>query len=487
MIIRGGTTLVTENERAECRKLDVRIEHARITAVQSGIVPREGEEIIDASGKLILPGLVNAHYHSYGNLLKGTAWGEPLEVWTPDTVALGSRMDANRMRLATQLGIAEMLHNGVTCCLDHIPHLDHVDTIAQTYKNSGFRAVIAPMIADRSDEKILPGISQALQQSDCPRQTTSFREMGTVLRLYDDWVELWHRPKETLQVVTGINSPQRASKDALETARKISRRHHLKVHAHLLETSWQAQAAKECGEDPLEKLDKAGLLNVDLSLAHCVWLTASQKDRLQNAGCTVVHNPTSNLLLGSGRIDLVALLRCGINVAVGSDGSNCATGQNMLQVVRTAILLSRLDREDYWNWLTQKEALSLVTTNGAAVCGWAGETGAITPGMFADVVLMDERTNALLPQYDTVTQLLLLQDSIRATDVFIHGRRIMQDNKILCFNEEAIYQELIDQQQERKSEFSTTLHNHSAYKRIVSNAYRDRISDIHASRKEDWS
>ncbi|HML69443.1 MAG TPA: amidohydrolase family protein [Clostridia bacterium] len=475
MILQGGTALITQDERIECKKADIRIEGAHITELKTHLSAREGEEVVDAGGKLILPGLVNAHYHSYSNLLKGTTWGEPLEVWTPDTVALGGRMDEKRMQLSAQLGIVEMLRCGVTSCLDHIPHLNQVDAIARVYAQSGFRASIAPMIADRSDDQILPGLAQALQAGGCPAAINHFRSMDEVTQLYEGWIKDWHRPGGTLRVAVGINSPQRASITALETACEISRKHRLKVHAHFLETSWQAQAAAQDGEDPLSKLEKADLLNSDLSLAHCIWLSKAQWKRLEKAGSCVVHNPTSNLLLGSGKMELTSLIGNGLRVAVGSDGSNCATGHNILEITRTAILLSRLEHPDYWNWLTQQDALSMMTINGSAASGWPGETGAIAPGMLADIVLMDERTSALLPAYDILTQLLLQQDSIRATDVLIHGAWMMRNKQILCLDENAIYQEAIEQQTELSSEFSTILQNQSIYKNIISNEYQKRV------------
>jgi len=474
MILQGGTALITQDGRAVCKKADIRIEGALIIALDTCLSASEGEEVIDAGGKLILPGLVNAHYHSYSNLLKGTTWGEPLEVWTPDTVALGGRMDERRMRLSAQLGILEMLRCGVTSCLDHIPHLNQVDTIALVYAQCGFRAAIAPMIADRSDDQNLPGLASALQEGGHP-PTNRFRSMDEVSQLYEGWIKDWHRPEGTLRVAVGINSPQRASETALKTAFEISNRHRLKVHAHLLETSWQSQAAAQDGEEPLDKLEKANLLNRDLSLAHCLWLSSAQWKRLKQAGVCAVHNPTSNLLLGSGKMELASLTHDGVRVALGSDGSNCATGHNMLEIARTAILLSRLEHPDYWNWLTQEDALAMMTVNGATACGWQGETGAIAPGMLADIVLIDERTIALLPAYDTLTQLLLYQDSIRATDVLIHGAWMMRNNQILCLDENTIYQEIIEHQTERSSEFSSILQNQSTYKNIIANEYRKRI------------
>jgi len=477
MILQGGTALITQDGRAVCKKADIRIEDARINAVDTCLTAREGEEVIDAGGKLILPGLVNAHYHSYSNLLKGTTWGEPLEVWTPDTVALGGWMDEKRMRLSAQLGILEMLRCGVTSCLDHIPHLNQVDTIALVYAQCGFRAAIAPMIADRYDDQILPGLAHALQEGGYPSANRS-PSMDDVAQLYEGWIKDWHQPEGTLRVAVGINSPQRASETALKAAFEISNRHRLKVHAHLLETSWQSQAATQDGEEPLDKLKKANLLNSELSLAHCLWLSSAQWKRLKQAGVCAVNNPTSNLLLGSGKMELASLTHDGVRVALGSDGSNCATGHNMLEIARTAILLSRLEHSDYWNWLTQEDALSMMTVNGATVCGWQGETGVIAPGMLADIVLMDERTTALLPAYDILTQLLLHQDSIRATDVLIHGAWMMRNNQILCLDENKIYQEIIEHQAERSSEFSTILKNQSTYKNIISNEYRKRIHSL---------
>lgn len=469
MVIKGGQALVYSKATALFRRMDLRIKGNRIAELAPDLQPEAGEDVLDARGKLVLSGMVNAHYHSYSNFLKGTAWGEPLELWALDTVALGSRMDQRVMALSAKLGIAEMLRCGVTACLDHIPHLDKVDAIAAEYRQAGFRATIAPMIADISDDDILPGIKEKNFSAAGTRRTPE-----QFSALYDGWANRWHRPDEALRLMVGVNSPQRASMDALEMAAGIGKRLDIGIHAHVLETRWQVDAAQAQGEDVVEKMRMAGLLGKRTSLAHCVWLTKKQKDVLQAFGCTVVHNPTSNLLLGSGKADIVELLRRGVHVALGSDGSNCATGQNMLGVLRTALLLSRLDEPDYRQWIGPEEAYLLASAYGARAADWDGITGKLEPGMRADIVVAEDDGIAQTPCFDRLIQLLLLQDRIKATDVFIDGKCVMENARLLCLDEEALRSEAEQVHHMLFEDLKKIVFSPDEKKKIYSNVYTQR-------------
>lgn len=474
MIIRGGMVLSPKEGGERFERADIRVEETRIAAVGSGLRQTPGEEIVEADGKLVLPGLVNAHYHSYGNLLKGTAWGEPLEIWSQDTVALGGQLDSDAMRLSARLGIAEMLRCGVTACLDHIPHHRAVDDIAEEYSRCGFRAAIAPMIADVCDADILPGIPETEAVLGRRAERPPAAELETVMKRYDGWAQRWHRPEGTLRLLAGINAPQRASDPALRAAREIARQYKIGVHMHLLETRWQQEAARAEGTDPVERIRQAGLLDQNTSLAHCVWLSPRQIESIRDAGCMVVHNPASNLLLGSGRMRLTELVRAGIPVALGSDGANCGTGHDILEQLRLAILLSRENSPDYNGWLTPQEALSLATANGAAVCGWGGQTGVIAQGYLADIVLADETAASRLPRYEPLTQ-LLLQGRIVPTDIWIHGKRAMRNSKLLCLDEDGLYAEIRVRQGDLQNRFQTALQANTEQKRIFAAAYERQI------------
>lgn len=411
-----------------CNKRDVRVEEGKITEIADMLVPRPGEETLDAGGKLLLPGMVNAHYHSYSNLWKGTAWGEPLEVWSSDTIVLGGLMGNEEAVLSAYLGIAEMLRCGVTSCIDHIPHSDRVDAICESYRKTGFRAAVAPMISDISDDCALCGMQ--------PQKGKAPPSPKVMMDRYNGWVSRWHDPEGTLTVLCALNAPQRSSEQALKTAADIREKYQLGVHTHLLETLWQSTSSELSGRDPVQLLKAFGLLTEKTGLAHCVYLNEVQVRDIADAGSTVVHIPTGNLFLGSGLADVSFYREHGIPVALGSDGSNCATGQNLLEILRTAILLSRLTEPDYQKWIDPAEAWQMATRNGATAAGIS--SGAIRPGMKADLVLADLSGAAYQPCFEPLEQSILLADRLDVTDVWIEGKPVMRDRKLLCMDEDAL-------------------------------------------------
>ncbi len=413
-----------------CSQRDVRVEQGKIAEVAEMLVPRPDEETFDADGKLLLPGMVNAHYHSYSNLWKGTAWGEPLEVWSSDTIGLGGLMGNEEAVLSAYLGIAEMLRCGVTSCIDHIPHADRVDAICGAYRKTGFRASVAPMISDISDDRALYGMDP-----DTSRTPPSPQHMA---ERYDGWISRWHDPFGTLTFLCALNAPQRSSEQALKVAAGIREKYDLGVHSHLLETLWQSTSSELSRRDPVELLKAFGLLNSRTGLAHCVYLNEVQIRQIADAGSTVIHIPTGNLFLGSGRADIASYREHGIPVAIGSDGSNCATGQNLLEILRTAILLSRLTEPDYQKWMSPLEAWKMATENGAKAAGIS--SGAIRPGMKADLFLADLSGPAYRPCYEPLVQSILLADRLDVTDVWIEGKPVMRDRKLLCMDEESLKQ-----------------------------------------------
>lgn len=459
--------LTPDNTQADrCSKRDVRVENGKIAEVAELLAPCPNEETFDARGKLLLPGMVNAHYHSYSNLWKGTAWGEPLEVWSSDTIGLGGLMGNEEAVLSAYLGIAEMLHAGVTACIDHIPHANRVDAISGAYRQTGFRAAVAPMISDIGDDRALCGMRPSADRTPSSVQNMADR--------YDDWVGRWHDPDGTLQMLCALNAPQRASEQALAVAADIRDKYRLGVHTHLLETRWQAASAVRAGRDPVRLLEAFGLLTDRTGLAHCVYLNEDQVRRIADAGSTVIHIPTGNLFLGSGRADIAAYREHGIAAAIGSDGSNCATGQNLLTVLRSAVLLQRMTEPDARKWMRVRDAWNMATVNGARAAGF--NSGAVKPGMCADLVLADLSALAYQPCYDPLLQSILLADRLDVTDVWIGGKAVMRDRKLLCMDEDALKEEIRKRTPELRASVRRTKETVLPEKKRFETAYYEQIA-----------
>ena len=473
MLIRGGTVLIREEAQWRFLKTDLRVEGGRIAAVEETIEAKSNEKVVDASGQMILPGLIDAHVHSYSNLLKGTTWGEPLELWSLGTVALGGALTAEEMALSARLGMAEMLRRGVTGCVDHIPHSFAVDAIAAEYRSAGFRAGIAPMLHDRSDHLLLKGMRERLPsriRKELERaggKTTADRKEEC-----EQWIARWHHPQETVSVLVGPNSPQRCTRELLEMAGELAQQNRLGVHAHLLETRWQRDTAQGEG-DPLIWLKEAGLLGKQTALAHCVWLTDKQITLIEECGCTVVHNPTSNLFLGSGAAPVGELLAVGVPMAFGSDGSNCATNHNMLEIARTALLLQRGYEHDPQKWMPAQAVWDGLTVNGAKTLRQEGVTGQIEKGARADMVFCRMSDPAWWPEVDRVEQMLLNLSQLDIDSVMVNGVFLMEAGNITAFDEQELLEQLREKGPQLKKKFQQALQEAEGLRPYYEAGYRE--------------
>ena len=397
-------------------------------------------EVFDAAGMILMPGLVNAHYHSYGTLLKGTQNSLPLESWALYTVAYGRALGAEAIRLAVLLGAAEMIRNGVTACLDHFPHTRWAEVALAAHEASGMRVAFAPFMHDVFDHEFLevalpPEIRTAFDSA--PRSAASDAE-----RMYRDLASRW-RGHRRVTIQLGPNAFQRCSPGLIEVWRRLAEDPGLHAHTHLVET--RAQAVRGRAVWPggtVAEMARRGLLSERLSLAHGVWLTDDEGDLLARHGVTVVHNPASNLMLGSGRLSLPTMLERGVPLALGTDSSNSGGRHDLFEVMRLALMLPRPDTSDPRAWPRPRQVLEMATTGGSRALGQAGVIGRIEAGQRADLVLLDPRGAGLAGSPVTVPHLVQHGDATAVAAVMIAGSWVLRDGRILAFDEAAMLEQV---------------------------------------------
>jgi 5-methylthioadenosine/S-adenosylhomocysteine deaminase len=388
-----------------------------------------------------MPGLVNAHYHSYSTVLKGTENSLPLEAWALYTVAYGRAFGEEAIRLAVLLGAAEMLRNGITACLDHFPHVRWADAALSAHEASGMRVGFAPFMHDRFDHELLevplpPEIRRCLDAA--PRSEPAGAE-----RLYRDLAARWHDRADRISVLLGPNAFQRCSAPLWRLWRRLGDELGLAAHTHLAETRAQgAYGQRQWPGGTVAEMDRQGLLNERLSVAHGLWLAPSERELLARRGVTVVHNPASNLMLGSGRLPLVDALALGGPLALGTDSSNTGGPHSLFEVMRLALMLPRPDTPDPRAWPRPARVLDMATRGGARALGLAGRLGELAPGHRADLVLLDPRGAALGGAAITVPQLVQHAGPEAVAAVMVDGRWVLRARRILAFDEAGVLERL---------------------------------------------
>lgn len=398
---------------------------------------KQADEVIKADGMLVIPGMINAHYHSYSNLLKGTESNLPLELWTLYTVAYGHSLRADDIYLSVLLGAAEMMKNGITGCIDHFPHISRSHAALRAYEKTNMRVSFAPMMHDIPDHQFLPiRLPQNIVNKLESARIMSPKEMELFYQqlLCDGQ----YKNNCKIKILVGPNAPQRCSSEMLKVCKKLSQENDLSVHTHLLETKIQRVVGEEKLSGILNFLKEHGLLNSKLSVAHAVWLTEENIELLNKSNTTIVHNPHSNMLLGSGRASISECVNKGIAVALGTDASNCGTQHNLFETMRSALMMNRLYEPDYTKWLQVDDMFRMATLNGAKAMGHQRKAGVIREGYCADIVLLNTNNTCWSPENNVISQLVFHENGRSINSVMIDGKWTVRQGKVVAFDEDEV-------------------------------------------------
>jgi guanine deaminase len=433
---------------AERRVLDpghVLVEGRRLAAVGAGRYPgnRTGHDVHDAAGRIVMPGLVNGHTHSYSNLVKGTLENLPLEIWMLYAMPQGRHMEPEDVAINAALGAIDMLKGGVTCCLDQLAEdRENLALVAREYRRVGLRAVLAPMFGDVPYGQTLPE-AMTLPGGDRPhsgRRTPSTAD--GILAMVEDLARECHRPDEGLVVGVGPSGPQRCTDALLQGSADLAERLDLPLHTHLLETRAQEVTAYRLyGRGMVDHLARLGILRPRLSLAHAIWLTGAEIEQVAASGASVVSNPVCNMGAGSGVPPLLHYRAAGVNVGLGTDGANGPGRQSMFEVMKAAGMAARIQDWDFARWPTSMDILAMATSGSARARGLGDHVGSLEPGKQADLVVLRRDVPALTPLNDVAWQLVQGVPESAVERVLVGGRLVVDGGRVVTIDESAVLRE----------------------------------------------
>src|SRR5437870_7518060 len=240
-------------------------------------------------------------------------------------------------------------------------------------------------------------------------------------------------------MMLGPSSPMNCSDALLREVVNVAEQFDLGIHTHLLETRLQSWAAHQIYKKPLcVHLARIGFLSSRLSTAHSVWLDDREIDLLASSGASAVHNPASNLKLGSGIAPVAKLKSRGVNVALGTDGGDTSDSYSVFEQMRLAVFLSRLTVADPENWLTALDALRMGTMNGAqAIPLWRGKIGQVKKGYRADLIVLNPQIH-LSPLNDVIQQLVFCERGQSVDTVLVDGRIVVKGGRLTRVREKAL-------------------------------------------------
>ncbi len=437
---------------------DIAIEGHRIAAVHplaAGTRHRAGwtGDRLDARGKLVTPGFVNAHYHSHDVLLKGFFDPEPLEAWVlnalPRTYPPRSREE---IRLRTLLGAVECIRSGITTVQDMVTlfPLDpgRIESVVSAYETAGLRAVIGLQLANVSPLDTVPYWRETIPAEAQPGllgPPPDMRGVPEPLALVES--EFWARSGRHVRISWALapSSPERCSRDMLERFGDLARRLELPVVSHIYITKAEAVGARlrfaEFGGSLIALMEATGLLGPRTALAHGVWLSPAEIEAVAAAGATVVLNHMSNLKTKNGVAPIRNLVGAGINLALGCDNCSCSDCQSMFQAMKMFVLLAAVS-DPKPGPPDAVDALRAATLGGAKALGLAGTVGRIAPGMKADLVLFDLADPAYVPLNSPARQLVYAECGRGVDTVLIDGEVVMENRVIKTVDEAALRAEI---------------------------------------------
>jgi 5-methylthioadenosine/S-adenosylhomocysteine deaminase len=457
LLIRGGTVLRLDDDPHHPHIGDILVEDGKIVEVGTGqassldrLSPNEAT-IIDATGRMVVPGFVNSHYHSHDVFLKGSFEPSILEFWALNALprAYPPRSD-EEIRLRTLLGAVECIRNGITTTQDMLTLFPltarQVEVVRSAYRAVGLRCVLALQVADVSPLDTVPFwrdvIPAELQASlGGPPPPANVPEPLSVME------ELFSERSGDLMSRWAVapSSPERCSRVLLERLADLAKRHDLPVFSHIYISRAEALNARqrftEHGGSLIELMKAVGLLGKRLTLAHGVWLDEGEVEAIAAAGTNVAINPLSNLKTKNGIAPIRQLLEARINIALGCDNCSCSDAQNIFQAMKLFTYLAAVsDPREGPPYAI--DAVRAATTGGAKAIGLEGQIGAIQPGMRADLVLIDTNDPIYVPFNSAVRQLVYGEGGRGVETVIIDGRIVMKNRRILTLDESALQAEI---------------------------------------------
>lgn len=402
--IDGGYIVIRDNRIRE-------IGHGQYTGTDP--VNRE----IDASGKVVMPGLINTHGHAAMTLLRGYADDLPLMEWLETKCwPVEDKLTADDVYWGAQLAILEMLKTGTTCFTDMYYFMDKV---AEAAEQSGIRAVLSRgMIGFPPKDQIM-------------------------LKESREFVQKWHGAANgRITTMLGPHAPYTCPPDYLKKVVALAEELDRPLQIHLSETAGEVERClQEHGCTPIRLMEKTGVFSRPTLAAHCVHVTDEDIDIMARYNVRVAHNPDSNLKLGSGVAPVVKMIEKGLIVGLGTDGAASNNNLDMFEEMRQAAMIHKGVGMDPVA-ISAYKALQMATRDGARALFLEETLGTLQPGALADLILIDFNRPHYYPRHNVVSHIVYAGQSGDVTDVIIDGKLVVENRRVLTLDEERIYREV---------------------------------------------
>jgi 5-methylthioadenosine/S-adenosylhomocysteine deaminase len=422
LVITNGIVVTMDGDRRVIQNGAVAIDGANIAAVDTADAIRRqfrGSDTIDASGQVVMPGLINTHTHAPMVFFRGLADDLALMDWLNNYIfpAEGKTVSPDFVRAGTRLAALEMIQSGTTTFADMYYFEEE---IAKETKAAGMRGVLGQTI-------IQFPVADAKTPADSLARAEAF-----IKQFREDPLIT---PAVAPHAMYTLDGP------TLRAARDLSRRYNVPTLIHLAETRDEVKTAQErFKSSPVAYLDSLGFLGPGVVAAHGVWVSDSDIALLKSRGVGVSHNPESNMKLASGTAPVPAYLRADVAVGLGTDGAASNNDLDMFEAMRMASLLHKLQTFDP-QAVGAKTALEMATIRGARALGMDRQIGSLEPGKRADVIVVSMASARQTPMYDPLSHLVYVTRGDDVQTTIVNGKVLMRNRKMLTLDEADIIKE----------------------------------------------
>lgn len=420
ILIKNGLALFYDESGWRYEKKDILLDGNKIERIAPSITA-EDASVLDAAGKLVMPGLINAHTHAYMTIHRNYADDLAFFDWLDKVQQVEDGMTEEDVYWTTMLAIIEMLKTGTTCFVDMTIKSAQEPTgprsaAAGAVKASGFRAVISRGLAGVSDsEESIMKYGQAVRE----------------MELFAD--------ESRLQFIHGPHAPYSCMADYLQKLTQSCKDHKIGQTIHLSESQAEMDGvAKDHGTTPIQYVDSLGVFDVPVIAAHCVHATDDDIRLMADRHVSVAINPKSNMKLGNGFAPVQKFLDAGINVCLGTDGCGSNNCLNLFQEMNAAALVYKGANQKA-QCVDAADVLKMATVNGAKAIGREGELGVIREGAIADLILIDLNQPQFIPANSIISGLVYSSTGSEVDTVIVDGKVLMEHRKLTTIDEEEVY------------------------------------------------
>ncbi|MGB9202206.1 amidohydrolase family protein [Methanobacterium sp.] len=399
----------------EIKKSSLLIQNDKIVEISDKLGLNDADEVINASGKILLPGLVNTHTHLSMTLMRGLADDMPLDTWLNNYIwPVEAELNPEYCYAGALVACAEMIRSGTTCFNDMYFYMDHV---AKAADESGLRGIISHGMIDFGDED---------------KRKQEFKESIRIIK------KCHNTGNGRIQVAFGPHSPYTCSQELLSQVKREAAKYGVRIHIHVSETQKEVSDILEVhGKRPFEYLDEIGFLGSEVTAAHAVWLSKNEIDIIKQSETKLSHNPSSNMKLSSGVSPVSELLNKDVCVSIGTDGPASNNNMDMLEEMKITALLQKVTTMDP-TVLNAEEVFKMATIFGAKSLGLEDQIGSIEVGKKADIILIDGKSPQLTPFRNPISHIVYSANGGNVDTVICNGEILMQNRELLTLDENMI-------------------------------------------------